>query len=166
MTIKTHNYITSAGGKWTTYRRMAEDVVDHAEMIGALDHRLCVTQNLAIHGSAAQAGDAGHHLACYGSDAEGIRALTDADPSLGDRIHPKLEHLHAEVIWHVRHEMARTVEDVLARRTRALLLDARAASESAEAVARRMAAELGRDESWIVSQIQSFQALAAGYMLR
>lgn len=166
ISISDSGLITIAGGKWTTYRRMAEDVIDHAEMIGALDHRLCVTQNLAIHGSAAPAGDAGDHLACYGSDAEGIRALIDADPSLGVRLHPELEHLHAEVAWHVRHEMARTVEDVLARRTRALLLDARAASESAEAVARRMAAELGRDESWVVSQIQSFQVLATGYMLR
>lgn len=165
ISISDSGLITIAGGKWTTYRRMAEDVIDHAEMIGALDHRLCVTQNLAIHGSAAPAGDAGDHLACYGSDAEGIRALIGADPSLGERLHPELEHLHAEVAWHVRHEMARTVEDVLARRTRALLLDARAASESAEAVARRMAAELSRDESWIVSQIKSFQALAAGYML-
>lgn len=166
ISISNSGLITIAGGKWTTYRRMAEDVIDHAEMIGALDHRLCVTQNLAIHGSAAPAGGAEDHLACYGSDAEGIRALIDADPSLGERLHPELEHLHAEVVWHVRHEMARTVEDVLARRTRALLLNARAASESAEVVARRMAAELGRDESWIVSQVQSFQALAAGYMLR
>jgi glycerol-3-phosphate dehydrogenase len=166
ISISDSGLITIAGGKWTTYRRMAEDVIDHAEMVGALDHRLCVTQNLAIHGAAAPAGGAGDHLACYGSDAEGIRGLISIDPALGGRIHPALEFLHAEIVWHVRHEMARTVEDVLARRTRALLLNARAAFESAEAVARRMAAELGHDESWVVTQVQGFQALATGYMLR
>jgi glycerol-3-phosphate dehydrogenase len=166
ISISDSGLITIAGGKWTTYRRMAEDVIDHAEMIGALDHRLCVTQNLAIHGSAAPEHGTVGHLGSYGGDAEGIRALIDTDPSLGSRLHPALEHLHAEVVWHVRHEMARTVEDVLARRTRALLLDARAASESAESVARRMAAELGRGASWVASQTQSFQALAAGYTLR
>jgi glycerol-3-phosphate dehydrogenase len=166
ISISDSGLITIAGGKWTTYRRMAEDVIDHAEMVGALDHRLCVTQNLPIHGSAACAGNPADHLGAYGGDAAGIQDLISKDPALGGRIHPELEFLHAEVIWHVRHEMARTVEDVLARRTRALLLSARASAEAAPAVAARMAGELGRDSSWIEAQVRDYQALAAGYTLR
>jgi len=159
--------ITLGGGKWTTYRKMAEDVVDHAEMVGALDHRACVTQSLPVHGAAGGAGGAGGaaHLAVYGADAAGIRALAAATPALGERLHPRLEFLQAEVVWHARHEMARTVEDVLARRTRALLLDAQAALEAAVRVAELLAAELGRDATWQAHQVRSFQHLARAYML-
>ncbi len=156
--------ITLTGGKWTTYRKMAEDVIDHAELIGALDHRRCITQGLAIHGSTSDhAGP--EHLRIYGSDATGIRDLITTDLSLGERLHPKLEFQKAEVVWHVRHEMARTVEDVLSRRTRALLLDARTSIEAVRVVAVLMANELGRDQNWIESQIKSYSDLANGYLL-
>jgi glycerol-3-phosphate dehydrogenase len=156
--------ITLTGGKWTTYRKMAEDVIDHAELIGALDHRRCVTQGLAIHGNASDHASP-EHLRIYGSDATGIRDLITTDLSLGERLHPKLEFQKAEVVWHVRHEMARTVEDVLSRRTRALLLDARTSIEAARVVAVLMANELGRDQNWIESQIKSYSELANGYLL-
>jgi len=164
ITISDSGLITLAGGKWTTYRKMAEDVIDHAEMIGALDHRHCATHELPIHGSEITPTDA-THLHYYGSDAPGIRALIDADPTLGDRLHPRLEFLKAEVLWHVRHEMARTVEDVLARRTRALLLDARASLEAASLVASLMAEELGKDRLWEREQIHAYELLAQGYLL-
>lgn len=166
ISISDSGLITIAGGKWTTYRKMAEDVIDHAEMVGALDHRPCVTQNLPIHGSPAPARHPADHLGTYGSDAAGIRELIRAEPSLGGRIHPGLEFLNAEVVWHVRHEMARTVEDVLSRRTRALLLNARASAEAAPAVARLMAGELGRGSSWVEAQVRSYHTIAAGYTLR
>jgi len=155
--------LTIAGGKWTTYRHMAEDTVDHAIMLGKLPERPCVTRELKIHGyieNAATTGD----LAVYGSDAELIRALALESPRLGEPLDPSLPSIAAEVIWAVREEMARTVEDVLARRTRALFLNARAALRMAPAVAALMAAEMGRDQAWIDGELARFQALAAQYL--
>jgi glycerol-3-phosphate dehydrogenase len=164
ISISDSGLITLAGGKWTTYRKMAEDVINHAEMIGALEQRRCMTHELAIHG--AQQGEADTSpLSFYGSDAAGIRALITAEPTLGKALHPKLEFVEAEVIWHVRHEMARTVEDVLSRRTRALLLDARASIEAAPVVASLIAAEIGRDKAWIEQQISAYAELARGYLM-
>jgi len=164
ITISDSGLITLAGGKWTTYRKMAEDVIDHAEMIGALAHRVCITHNLPVHGSQSDAADA-THLRYYGSDAAGIRALIRDDSALGTPLHPRLEFLKAEVIWHVRHEMARTVEDVLARRTRALLLDARASIEAVPIVAALMAAEMEKNAEWAVEQVRQYRDLSAGYCL-
>lgn len=164
ISISDSGLITLAGGKWTTYRKMAEDVIDHAEMVGALDHRYCTTHELKIHGAEITAAEQSH-LHYYGSDAVGIRSLIESDPVLGEQLHPDLEFLKAEVIWHVRHEMARTVEDVLSRRTRALLLNARASMEAAAGVAQLMASELGRDQAWQNSQISEYQSLAKGYLL-
>lgn len=168
ISISDAGLITLAGGKWTTYRKMAEDVIDHAEMVGALDHRHCDTHELKIHGSAQAARPPAElaHLQFYGSDAVGIRALMQQDESLAERLHPKLEFVKAEVVWHARYEMARTVEDVLARRTRALLLDARASLEAAPAVAALLAAELGKDAAWQAAQVADYQALAKGYLLK
>jgi glycerol-3-phosphate dehydrogenase len=156
--------VTITGGKWTTYRKMAEDVIDHAELIGTLDHRLCKTHALAIHGSTTDHSGP-EHFRVYGSDASAIRSLITADATLADAIHPRLEFQKAEVLWHVRDEMARTVDDVLARRTRALLLDARASIEAAPAVAKLMAEELHRDDSWIACQVECYRSLASGYLL-
>lgn len=168
ISISDAGLITLAGGKWTTYRKMAEDVIDHAEMVGALDHRHCDTHELKIHGSAQAPRPPAElaHLQFYGSDAVGIRALMQQDESLAERLHSKLEFVKAEVVWHARHEMARTVEDVLARRTRALLLDARASLEAAPAVAALLAAELGKDAAWQTAQVADYQALAKGYLLK
>jgi glycerol-3-phosphate dehydrogenase len=162
--ISDSGLITIAGGKWTTYRKMAEDVIDHAEMIGALDQRLCSTQTLSIHGSE-HASTESTHLRSYGSDATGIHALIGSDPALGERLHPDLEFLKAEVVWHCRHEMARTLEDVLSRRIRALLLDARASMEAAPVVAELMARELHRDAAWVAQQVLDYRSTASGYLL-
>lgn len=156
--------ITITGGKWTTYRKMAEDVIDHAELIGHLDHRPCGTHELAIHGSTTEHGGP-EHLHVYGSDAAAICALIASDPSLSEPVHPKLEFQKAEVVWHAQNEMARTVEDVLARRTRALLLDARASLEAAPAVAQVLARELHKGGPWIESQTAAYRELAGGYIL-
>lgn len=164
ISIADSGLITLAGGKWTTYRRMAEDVIDHAEMVGALEHRYCATHELAVHGAGEPGAESGH-LAGYGSDAAGIRALIAGEPALAEPLHPRLEFLRAEVVWHVRQEMARTVEDVLARRTRALLLDARASQEAAPAVAALMARELEADAAWQERQVRDYRTLAEGYRL-
>ena len=156
--------LTIAGGKWTTYRHMAEDCVDHAATLAELPERPCVTRNLNVHGFHRQADNFGA-LSVYGSDALLIQDLIRAEPSLETPLHPALPYCAAEVVWAARVEMARTVEDVLARRTRALFLNARAAIAMAPETARLLARELGRDEVWQNGQIDAFRALAAGYLV-
>jgi glycerol-3-phosphate dehydrogenase len=134
--------VTITGGKWTTYRRMAEDCVNRAAALAGLPRRVCPTRELPIHGWDPDAGRFGN-LAVYGSDAPAIRALVEADPTLGERLHPALPYIGAEVVWAVRQELARTVEDVLARRTRAAFLNAAAANEMAPKVAALLSRELG-----------------------
>jgi len=153
--------VTVTGGKWTTYRRMAKDAVDQAAVVAALDDRPCVTRDLTIHGGGVEADAAG---SVYGSDAAAIAAIAGDDASLADRVHDRLTLTGAEVVWAARHEMARTVEDVLARRHRALLLDAAAAGEAAARVAAVMADELGLDAAWQAQQVEAFTALAASYL--
>jgi glycerol-3-phosphate dehydrogenase len=101
----------------------------------------------------------------YGTDAEGIRVLAKNDPSLAEQLHSELPYIRAEVVWGVREEMARTLDDILSRRIRALFLNARAAIEMAPTVARLMAVELGRGEEWIQDQIATFTKLAEQYLL-
>ena len=103
-----------------------------------------------------------HH---YGTDKAGVEELIYEEPELGGRIHPRLPYLKAEVIWGVRYEMAMTVEDILSRRTRSLLLDARASIESAPDVAQLMARELKKDQKWIDRQIEAYEAVANNYLI-
>jgi len=162
--VDTSGLLTITGGKWTTYRHMAEDCVDYAITLGRLRDEPCTTKNLKIHGYAepAGSGDGEDSLEVYGSDAAAIRALAQ-DPELARRLHPALPYIGAEVIWAVRSEMARNVEDALARRTRALFLDAKAAMQMTRPVAALMARELGRDDAWIATQTQQFCTLAKQY---
>jgi glycerol-3-phosphate dehydrogenase len=156
--------VTTTGGKWTTYRRMAEETVDRIARLAGLPSRLCVTPSLRIHGFDA---DAARHgaLSGYGADAAAIEALSGAEPALGERLHRDLSSIATEVVWAARHEMARTVEDVLARRVRALFLNARAAVDAAPRVAAIMAREFGRDAAWERAQVAAFTALARPYLL-
>ncbi|MFO7892269.1 MAG: glycerol-3-phosphate dehydrogenase/oxidase [Longimicrobiales bacterium] len=155
--------VTIAGGKWTTYRKMAEDTVAQAAVLADLEDRPCVTHDLNIHGHHANADRFGE-LASYGSDVPRLRELFKEDAAFAEPLHPAFNTRAGEVVWAARHEMARTVEDVLARRTRALILDARAAMETAPRVAELMAAELGRDADWRAEQVDTFRALAEGYL--
>lgn len=157
--------LTITGGKWTTYRNMAEDCVDQAATLARLPERECVTRTLRIHGAPADDGVAIGPLAVYGTDAAAIAALQQHDAALASPLHPALPYTGAEVVWAVRAEMARTVEDVLARRTRALFLNARAAVAMAPRVAALMARELGRDDAWCAAEVVAFEALAGGYLL-
>jgi len=154
--------LTVAGGKWTTYRNMAEDCVNQAATLARLPEQPCVTRDLNIHGFHPQASQFGP-LAAYGCDAPAIQVLIQANPSLGEPLHAAFRYCRAEVLWAARFEMARCVEDVLARRTRALFLNARAAIEMAPVVARLMARELDHDESWEIDQVRVFQQLAQRY---
>jgi len=156
--------LTIAGGKWTTYRRMAEDCVDQAATLGKLDERPCVTRSLQIHGYHQHADQFGE-LRFYGSDAPALLQMMQDEPDMAATIDERLPIIAAQVVWAVRFEMARTVDDVLARRTRALLLDAKAAIAMAPAVAKLMAAELKRDASWEQQQVAEFASIAKGYLV-
>jgi glycerol-3-phosphate dehydrogenase len=162
--IDASGLLTITGGKWTTYRNMAEDCVNQAATLARLDERPCITRHLNIHGFHHQVEKFGA-LAVYGSDAPAIQELARSNPDLGQPLHAALPYTGAEVIWATRMEMARTVEDVLARRTRALFLNARAALDMAPRVAALMAGELGRDDNWPAGQVKDFQAMAKSYVI-
>jgi glycerol-3-phosphate dehydrogenase len=142
---------------------MAEVCVDHAITLGELPDVPSKTHDLKIHGYKQE--ESLTSLGVYGSDADKILALAAADERLGKQLNPALPYIGAEVIWGVREEMARTVDDILSRRTRALFLNARAAIEMAPAVATLMAGELGKGQDWIDQQLREFNQLAAKYLL-
>lgn len=156
--------VTITGGKWTTYRKMAEDTVDHAAALAGLDERPSVTKALRLHGFH-EAAEAFGRFTEYGADAPALESLLDEDPRYGVPLHPALPVLGVEVVWAARHEMARTLEDVLARRTRALLLDARASTEAAPAAAALLAEALDRDAAWAEKQVAVYRTLAQRYLI-
>lgn len=159
--------VTITGGKWTTYRQMAEETVDLATKTASLPDKKCITRTLKIHGAKETTErERQNWLYVYGSDKGKILALQNEDASLAAPLHPKYEFTGSEVIWAVREEMAQTLDDVLARRIRALFLDARIAKEMAPKVAHLMAIEMGKDETWEKEQIDSFLELADGYILK
>jgi glycerol-3-phosphate dehydrogenase len=162
--VSAGDMITVTGGKWTSYRLMAEDTVDRAIALGQIAPRKCVTKDMRIHGYRPNPNLA-DHLYIYGSDVEHIANLIKENPALGEKLSDKYDYTAAEVVWAVRAEMARTVEDVLARRVRLLFIDAREAAAVAPKVAALVAAELGRDKDWELAQVTEFTALAANYWI-
>jgi glycerol-3-phosphate dehydrogenase len=164
--------VTIVGGKWTTYRKMGEDVIDKASPIAGLEVVPSPTTEMRLHAAPAiddapdqLGGTVAESLSMYGSDAALVRALAEGNPDLASPIHPKLPYLRAEIVHAVRSEMARTLEDALSRRTRSLLLDARAALEAAPDVAKLMAQELGRDGNWVTKQLEAFTERARGSLM-
>lgn len=127
VTVDSDGLVNVTGGKWTTYRRMAQDAVDQAAKVAGLKPAACRTESLPLQGDAPVSG------------------------------------LKASVLRAVHDEMARTVDDVLARRTRLLFLDAAEAIRVAPDVAEWMRAELGRDAAWADDQVQTFTKIAEGY---
>lgn len=164
ISISLSGLVTITGGKWTTYRRMGEDTIDKASMVAGLDEQPSVTKNMPIHGYV-QYLEEDDDLRFYGTDRLRILKLVNSNPSLGEKLHPKLNFIKAEVVWAVREEMARNIEDVLARRVRALFLDARASIEMAPEVARLIATELGWDDTKVSQEIEAYKELAKGYIL-
>ncbi len=163
ISVSKSGLVTMAGGKWTTYRHMAEDLIDTAETLGGLEQRPCVTRNLNIHGFFQHPEQLGE-LAHYGSDAAEIKKLLKTEDN-DELLHPRLKIKRGEVRWMARYEMAQTVDDVLSRRARCLLFDAKAASDSALKVAEILAQEHRRDQAWVGQQVESFQALCQNYLV-
>jgi glycerol-3-phosphate dehydrogenase len=160
--ISNKGLISIIGGKWTTYRKMGEDVLDMIIESGLLKGDVSHTKTLRIHGRKTSLQ---HSFSIYGTDADEIIKMIEIQPDLGKKIHPELPYIIAEVIWCVRNEMVMKLEDVLSRRLRCLLLDAQATVSCAKQVAEMMAQELGKDEIWIEQQIKDFYKTAEDYQV-
>ncbi|MES2448454.1 MAG: glycerol-3-phosphate dehydrogenase/oxidase [Bacteroidota bacterium] len=160
--VSAKGLITITGGKWTTYRKMAEETIDLAIKHSGLPFQPCVTKDLKIHGCAKNEGE--DYMNIYGTDSVLIKELCKLQPGLNKKLHPNFPYTEAEVVWAIRNEMAETVEDVLSRRLRVLFIDAAAAIEMSEKVASLLATELGADKNWEENQIKIFNTLASGYV--
>lgn len=160
--ISVTGLITITGGKWTTYRKMAEDAIDKAVMLGGLTERECITRHLPVHGFRMDMDPYNDPLTPYGLDKEEILDLSKEKGWEG-WLSEKLQIRKSQVAWAIRREWARTVEDVLARRTRALFLDARESVRIAPEVAKLMARELGQNKKWVKAQLEQFNAIAKNY---
>jgi glycerol-3-phosphate dehydrogenase len=158
LSVSASGLVTMTGGKWTTYRSMAIAAVDAAAREGGLDQKPSATHSLRLHGWELPTSGAGLPDR-YGSDRKLLEQLSDEHPSLKERLHPCLPYTAGEVVWAVRFEWARSVEDVLARRTRALFLDARASREIAPRVAALMASELERNQEWQDQQLKDIDSV-------
>lgn len=163
ISISRNGLISIAGGKWTTYRKMGEDVIDQAIDLKNLPDNKSVSSTLKIHGYSEEPLKKGH-LSAYGADAEKVEMLCSKNNEFNAILHPKYTLKVGEIIWAVRNEMARTVEDFLARRTRLLLLDARVSINVAPIVAKYMAQELHKDSNWEKEQVNAFRAIAINYL--
>ncbi|VAW23357.1 Glycerol-3-phosphate dehydrogenase [hydrothermal vent metagenome] len=156
--------VTLTGGKWTTYRLMGEEVINKISVTAGLPLKKSVTKNLKIHGCQDDV-DLNDPLYYYGSDKKLLNDLIKESPGMGDFLSKKLGIINAQIILAVRNEMARTVEDCLSRRTRALLLDARESIRIAPKVAKLMAEEMGYNGDWQKEQVEMYNNLAQGYIL-
>lgn len=164
--ISVSGLVTVIGGKWTTYRKMAEDAIDKAIMLGGLSERECITYHLPVHGYRMDIDALNDPLAVYGLDKEKVLAIAEEEKGWQGLLSEKLQIRKAQVAWAVRKEWARTVEDVLARRTRALFLDARESIRIAPEVAALMAKELGMGRKWVKQQVEQYNAVAGNYYFK
>ena len=155
--------LTMVGGKWTTYRKMGEDLVDRAEKNQGWAHIQTKTKNLRIHGYKENV-DHSNPLYFYGSDEEGVLEIAKKE-GMKEYISTTLEVMNAQVVWAVKYEMARTVEDFLARRTRCQILDAKESIKMAPQVAKIMAKELGKDNEWQLTQVEDYKRVTSNYIL-
>jgi glycerol-3-phosphate dehydrogenase len=162
--VSAKGLITITGGKWTTYRLMAEETVNLAISHSGFPSKACVTKDLKIHGCTTLNDNS--YLNNYGSDRIHIEKLMHENPALNKKLHANFPHTEAEVVWAIRNEMAETAEDILSRRLRILFIDAKAAIEMCPKIVAILAKELGADKNWEQNQIEIFNTLASGYMMK
>ena len=162
ITLSESKLLSIIGGKWTSYRRMAEETIDKGIKAGILESRKCQTRDFSLYRNRTSLNT--ERLKIYGDKAYEIEKIISDQPSLGELLHPRLAYTKAEIIWICRNEMPRNIEDVLARRTRALFLDVRASIKIAPEVAAIMSAELGFDKSWEQKQLDEYNRLVINYL--
>jgi len=156
--------VSVIGGKWTIYREMGEDVINTCAKTAGLPERKSITRSLKLHGYKAVKNEV-NTLDQYGSDMDEIKKIIDAKPETAEWLSEDLKVNKAMVIWAVREEFARKVEDVLSRRTRSLILDVKESQRIAPMVAEIMAEELGYDQKWKDEQVGQYNELAANYLV-
>jgi glycerol-3-phosphate dehydrogenase len=162
ITFTKSGLLSIIGGKWTSYRQMAEETIDKGIKAGVLEHRKCVTKNLSfLNGKITSKPE---RLQIYGNQSNEIEKMIIQQTELGDLLDSALPYTKAEILWICRNEMPRAIEDILARRTRALFLDVRASVRIAPQVADIMANELGFDTAWKEKQIKEYNQLALNYL--
>jgi len=162
ITLSSSGLLSIIGGKWTSYRRMAEETIDKAIKNRIIESKKCVTRDFSFYNGEEKL--TSERLKIYGRNASEIEKLITKNPDLGIPIHRDLPYTRAEIVWICKNEMPVTPEDILARRTRALFLDARASMEACPLVARLMANELGLDNSWQERQVENYNQMAANYL--
>jgi glycerol-3-phosphate dehydrogenase len=162
ITLSSSGLLTIVGGKWTTYRRMAEETIDKGINAGVLDKRKCITSDLMLTSLDMSIPEDRFHI--YGEGLPDIEKMISEKPELGAKIDERLPYTKAEIIWICRNEMPVTIEDILARRTRALFLNARASAEIAEEIAILMAEEFGYDQKWKNEQVEAYNQLVKNYL--
>jgi glycerol-3-phosphate dehydrogenase len=162
ISISPSGLVTVEGGKWTIYRRMAQDALDKIIKSGMLPDSACRTRQLHVYGYSLDNHNDRLHI--YGRHSGEIRDMSVLNGNLNKPLHPSLPYTAAEIIWICNHEMPRRLEDILARRTRALFLDARASKAMAPAVASIMAGELGFDKGWELEQVKEYSKLVENYL--
>ena len=162
VTVSTTGLVSILGGKWTTYRKMSKDLINTAQSVGGLPERGCITHNLPIHGYDYNS-DWNNPLHCYGTDVDKITALGErGNESLSDQLYITQN----QIKWAVNEEMAMTLEDMLARRTRCLFLNAEETGRIAPHVVKIMAQEMDKDSYWINAQLDQFEQLITNYQLQ
>jgi glycerol-3-phosphate dehydrogenase len=162
ITLSDSGLLTIIGGKWTTYRRMALETIDKAVKAGMLEKRKCITAGFKL--VSEEAVKETGRLRIYGNHVAEINAIILEDPESERQADPRLPYTKAELIWICRNEMPLKLEDLLARRTRALILNARASSDIAPVAAEIMARELGFGPEWVREQVSSFRELVRNYI--
>lgn len=161
--VSDSHLFTMVGGKWTTFRRMAQDMVEKVEKVKRWKQTESKTKKFKIHGYKKDV-DLTDPLYVYGTDKEEILKLAQKEPGMDQLLSESLQLIKAQVVWAVREEMARTLEDVLARRIRCLFLNAPETMRIAPQVASIIAAELGKDKTWEEKQVADFLAMANNYV--
>ncbi len=161
--VSNNGLITIAGGKWTTYRKMAEDTIDKVAIIADLPNIKSNTEFLHIHGYTTNI-QPNNFLSVYGTDAVLILELVEKRPELKDKIHPDYQFIKGQVVWAIQNEDAKTIEDFLARRSQLLFLDAKASIQSADNVAEIFKQELNLSDEWKQNEILRFTKLANNYL--
>ena len=162
ITLSASGLLSIVGGKWTSYRRMAEETIDKGIKAGLIERKKCVTKTFRFYSNDVKMKS--ERLRIYGKGAVEIEKLIDDKPELGGLLDPRLPYTKAEIVWICRNEMPRKLEDILARRTRSMFLDARASSSIATEVAEIMAGELKTDGKWAETQVKEYNQLLLNYL--